>query len=242
MGLLMAVNITFQILEGIDKGRTFREMPPPVTIGREEGNILRLNDERVSRFHAKVQLDNGDFILTDLESTNGTRVNGMAVQIRRLRAGDKVSIGRSILLFGSEEEIAARSAALQTSVKPSMADTHETSVLSHEPDVTYPASPSFEPDSDPMEGISITKGGTLEVPPQTLPPLPRKLAPAQVARLSEILEFLHTGISRATDKLEANEEGTEITLGFNDWQRILAVQMLLARYIRAIADPGTEEV
>src|SRR5579871_4395144 len=103
--------VTFQVLEGIDKGRTFRELPTPVTIGREEGNGLRLNDERVSRFHAKVQVEDGDIILTDLDSTNGTRVNGTAIQIRRLRAGDQLSIGRSMLLFGTMEEIAARRAA-----------------------------------------------------------------------------------------------------------------------------------
>ena len=38
--------LTFQVLEGVDKGRVFRELPIPVTIGREEGNLLRLNDER----------------------------------------------------------------------------------------------------------------------------------------------------------------------------------------------------
>ena len=66
----------------------YRDLPMPVSIGREEGNVLRLNDERVSRFHAKVQLDGNDVILTDLESTNGLRVNGDPVQIRRLQAGD----------------------------------------------------------------------------------------------------------------------------------------------------------
>src|SRR5262252_2634238 len=106
--------VTFQVLEGIDKGRVFRDLPTPVTIGREEGNLLRLNDERVSRFHAKVQSDNGEIILTDLESTNGTRVNGNVVQIRRLRAGDRVGVGRSLLLFGSEQEIAARIEALSS--------------------------------------------------------------------------------------------------------------------------------
>src|SRR5829696_4502966 len=104
--------VTFQVLEGIDKGRVFREMATPVTIGREEGNVLRLNDERVSRFHAKVQFDNGEVIITDLDSTNGTRVNGNVVQIRRLRPGDRVHIGRSILLFGSEQEIQARASVL----------------------------------------------------------------------------------------------------------------------------------
>src|SRR6266478_6629641 len=104
--------VTFQVLDGIDRGRVFRNLVPPVTIGREEGNILRLNDERVSRFHAKVQQDNGDIILTDLESTNGTRVNGNVVQIRRLRPGDRIGVGRSLLLFGSEAEIATRQDAL----------------------------------------------------------------------------------------------------------------------------------
>src|SRR3979409_2347873 len=102
--------VTFQVLEGIDKGRTFRELSTPVSIGREEGNVLRLNDERVSRFHAKIQSDNDEIILMDLESTNGTRVNGTVVQIRRLRPGDRVGVGRSLLLFGSNDEIAARMA------------------------------------------------------------------------------------------------------------------------------------
>src|SRR5271168_3663066 len=104
--------VTFQILEGVDKGRYFRDLPTPVTIGREEGNVLRLNDERVSRFHAKVQFDNSEVILTDLESTNGTRVNGNVIQIRRLRPGDRVGVGRSLLLFGSEKEIAERMVTL----------------------------------------------------------------------------------------------------------------------------------
>ena len=55
--------VTFQVLEGIDRGRIYRELELPVTIGREEGNTLRLNDERVSRFHAKVQIDGDDYIL-----------------------------------------------------------------------------------------------------------------------------------------------------------------------------------
>src|SRR5215475_400264 len=115
--------VTFQVLEGVDKGRIFRELPIPLTIGREEGNILRLNDERVSRFHAKVQQDNGDIILTDLESTNGTRVNGNTVQIRRLLPGDRVGVGRSVLIFGSNEEIAARMAAEKSSERPTIMPT-----------------------------------------------------------------------------------------------------------------------
>src|SRR6266403_2015662 len=104
--------VTIQVLEGVDKGRVFRNLPTPVTVGREEGNLLRLNDERVSRYHAKVQFDNEDVILTDLDSTNGTRINGRPVQIRRLLPGDRVGVGRSILVFGTPEEIAARIAEI----------------------------------------------------------------------------------------------------------------------------------
>src|SRR5690242_3084194 len=113
--------VTFRVLEGIDKGRVFRELTTPVTIGREEGNVLRLNDERVSRYHAKVQADNNEIILTDLESTNGTRVNGNVVQIRRLRPGDRIGVGRSLLLFGSELEIASRGAQLTGLLTPATA-------------------------------------------------------------------------------------------------------------------------
>src|SRR5437899_4914802 len=131
--------VTFQVLEGIDKGRVFRELATPVTIGREEGNVLRLNDERVSRYHAKVQQDDSDVILTDLESTNGTRVNGNVVQIRRLRVGDRVCVGRSLLLFGSNEEIAARMVTLGTKAKPALTGGDMAASLSAEGPATVQA-------------------------------------------------------------------------------------------------------
>src|SRR5262249_32613799 len=70
-----------------------------------------------------------------------------------------------------------------------------------------------------------------------LPPLPQKLSPSQAARLAEILDFLHHHLSRATQAPQANEEATQVTLTFADWQCILSVQKLLARYLRAITEP-----
>ena len=64
-----------------------------------------------------------------------------------------------------------------------------------------------------------------------------KLTPSQAARLAEMLDFLHRHLTLATENIHANEEGTQVTLGFADWQRVLAVQMLLARYVRAVAEP-----
>src|SRR6187399_3105195 len=105
--------ITLRVLDGADRGRVYEDLPTPVTIGREEGNLLQLNDERVSRFHVKIQEDQDKIVITDLESTNGTKVNGEDIQLRILRYGDIISIGRSVLLFGSREQIADRLAALR---------------------------------------------------------------------------------------------------------------------------------
>ena len=69
-------SITLQVLEGMERGTVFDDLQTPISIGREEDNMIRLNDERVSRFHVKIQQDGDRIILTDLESTNGTRVNG----------------------------------------------------------------------------------------------------------------------------------------------------------------------
>ena len=105
--------ITLRVLDGADRGRIFENISTPLTIGREEGNPIQLNDERISRFHLKIQEDEGKLVLTDLESTNGTKVNGEPVQLWRLRPGDVINLGRTVVLFGSREEIAARLAKLR---------------------------------------------------------------------------------------------------------------------------------
>ena len=100
--------ITLRVLDGADRGQIYENLVAPITIGREEGNSVQLNDERISRFHLKIQEDQGKLVLTDLESTNGTRVNGEDTHLRILRYGDVVSVGRSVLLFGTRDQIAGR--------------------------------------------------------------------------------------------------------------------------------------
>ena len=80
--------LTLRVVQGADRGRVYSELKTPISIGREEGNTIQLNDERISRFHCKIQEDNDHLVLTDLESTNGTRVNGQDCQLRILRFGD----------------------------------------------------------------------------------------------------------------------------------------------------------
>lgn len=97
----MAQSITLRILQGSDRGKVYHNLPTPVTIGREEGNVVQLNDERISRFHVKIQEDDGRLVVTDLDSTNGTRVNGHVCNLKILRNGDTISVGRTVLLVGN---------------------------------------------------------------------------------------------------------------------------------------------
>jgi pSer/pThr/pTyr-binding forkhead associated (FHA) protein len=231
--------VTFRVLDGIDKGRVFRDLPTPVTLGREEGNLLRLNDERVSRYHAKVQFDNGEIILTDLESTNGTRVNNTVVQIRRLKPGDRISIGRSQLLFGSDDEIRTRQAQLNALTTPNT-DGSSLPATVHASTLAAQFDHDAEFELATQEKL-IQADGALFLGAKPLPPLPQKMSPSQAARLAELLDFLHRHLAAATDNIHANDEGTQVTLNYTDWQRIVAVQLLLARYVRAIAEPDVLE-
>ena len=225
-------NVTFLVLEGIDKGRVYRQLTVPVTIGREEGNALRLNDERVSRYHAKVQTEDGDVILTDLESTNGTRVNGSTIQIRRLRAGDQVSIGRTLLLFGTMEEIESRRTG-------KLLPLHENGIQTIQAGELAAAAGRSPTESSLQQRVEYAPT-EWRARDEDVPPLPNKLSGSQSARLAEIFDYLHRGITTAVENIDANEDGTEVRLGFNEWQTIQAVQLLLAKYTRAIGEPDGE--
>jgi DNA-binding SARP family transcriptional activator len=71
----------------------------PCTIGRHRENTLAIADANISRRHAVIQLVDGDFVLTDLGSTNGTFVNGVAVAEHRLVSGDDIRLGDTVLRF-----------------------------------------------------------------------------------------------------------------------------------------------
>lgn len=73
-----------------------------VTIGRNPGNIIRINNPSVSRRHTKFVYENGECTLYDLNSSNGTYVNGMRIQNQVLEDGDLVRVGEFPLEFVDE--------------------------------------------------------------------------------------------------------------------------------------------
>lgn len=71
----------------------------PVTIGRLPDCDVVLSDPNVSRRHAEVRRRGNDFVVIDLGSTNGTRVNGAGVRERRLNDGDEIMVGSTRIRF-----------------------------------------------------------------------------------------------------------------------------------------------
>ena len=86
-----------EVVAGQDTGKVFRFTRGNVTVGRKTGEIP-LSDLEVSRRHAVVEVFGREMIfLRDLGSTNGTYHNGRKVGVSRLRSGDTVGVGRSVL-------------------------------------------------------------------------------------------------------------------------------------------------
>ena len=223
------MQITLRILDGADQGRVYNELTTPVSIGREEGNSIQLNDERVSRFHVKIQEDNDKIILTDLESTNGTKVNGDEIRLRILRYGDLITIGRSLLLYGSEEQIAQRLADLRNRHSEGM-----TLSPKDAENLDRAASLDFE--------LSWHEDSEIQATLHSLqtPELPEGLSPGQSAQLSEILEYMHLRLRDLLETVHVDDSKETVTLAQNRWQNVLDLHARLALYLRNISDPPEE--
>ena len=97
-----APKASLAIREGEDR-REIGLGPEPLAIGRDPQNDVVLDDRRVSRKHAEIRLRLGRFTLYDLQSTNGTYVNGRRVAEIVLSDGDRLSIGGVELLYRAAE-------------------------------------------------------------------------------------------------------------------------------------------
>jgi hypothetical protein len=73
-----------------------------VTIGRLAECDVVLKDKGASRKHAQLKRRDGTWTLTDLGSTNGTRLNGQTIQSRELSDGDTITIGTTVIEFRRE--------------------------------------------------------------------------------------------------------------------------------------------
>lgn len=68
-------------------------------MGRRDGNVVTLPDSSVSGDHAQIVYKDNGWVLRDLGSTNGTRVNGLTVEETRLQERDQVQFGSVSMIF-----------------------------------------------------------------------------------------------------------------------------------------------
>lgn len=87
------------VIRGNDQGSRFELSEGTISLGRDASNDIQLHDTEVSRRHAQIYASGEVYTVSDLNSSNGTYVNGRPIEAHRLESGDHVQIGRTLMLF-----------------------------------------------------------------------------------------------------------------------------------------------
>lgn len=193
--------VTLRIIDGPQRGTIYNQVSLPITIGREEGNVVRLTDDRISRYHVKLHEQEKSVLLSDLQSTNGTRVNGEVISSWLLKPGDLIFLGKSVVLFGSADEIAGRLHQLRqersvsfveldagNEVLPALAQALEQENKNHSSEHSPSQSPSVPPlDRELFRAMPPEDWALLyRLAPPTLP---ARLTHKQAAQLAELFQY-----------------------------------------------------
>jgi pSer/pThr/pTyr-binding forkhead associated (FHA) protein len=94
-----------QVIKGLEKGKEIALEKDQLTLGRGQDVDLYLEDSGASREHARIEHAKGQFMLVDLESSNGTFLNGRRIKGSKiLSSGDLIAIGDAVIEFQLETE------------------------------------------------------------------------------------------------------------------------------------------
>jgi len=83
-------------MDGVHAGAVFAVDQLPYTMGRHASNTLQIDEDSISRFHARITRDEQGFHLEDLQSRNGTFVGGKRITRHRLKYGEGLSLGAKV--------------------------------------------------------------------------------------------------------------------------------------------------
>lgn len=93
------------VINGVDLGKKYSLVQSSTMIGRSSKVDIQIDEDSISRNHAIIEKREGEFIIRDLESTNGTYVNDRPIRSHSLRDGDQIKIGSTIFKFLSGSNI-----------------------------------------------------------------------------------------------------------------------------------------
>ncbi len=126
---------TLVVTEGRGAGRSY-PVPRALVLGREKGVDVQIGDAGASREHCKIYQQDGDWFVIDLNSRNGTKVNGQKVSRWHLAHGDLITIGTTSIRFDEpaarRAEAAAPAPAAPAAAKPSAAAPRGPSAIDRE--------------------------------------------------------------------------------------------------------------
>jgi two-component system, NtrC family, response regulator HydG len=97
------------VVEGPERGQSFElspNRPAPLLIGQSPSCDVRLTDRHASRRHASLEIVNGRIVLRDLDSTNGTFVDGLSIAGAYLRGEETIKIGATTFRFARRDLVA----------------------------------------------------------------------------------------------------------------------------------------
>ena len=145
---------SFYVIRGRDNGQHFAIRGASASIGREAINQIQLRDSEVSRRHARIiRTAESNFEIVDNGSSNGTFVNGRRVQSHVLKSGDRVQVGRTLMIFtGGPDLNSTRSIEAVEIVTPGSADSLSQIRSSMESQLAT-ASSQTDPDQIPADSL-----------------------------------------------------------------------------------------
>ena len=102
------------VIQGRNRGTRFEIHADQgaISIGREAGNAVQVDDNEVSRRHAEIRRVGAGYVLGDLKSSNGTYVNDTRIERSELASGDRIRLGRTVLVYAKDGEDPAMFAAV----------------------------------------------------------------------------------------------------------------------------------
>ena len=106
------------VVSGSDAGKQFPLDGQTVTVGRHSENVVPLRDDKVSRRHLELRRTPTGYRLVDLGSGNGTKLNDRPVRSADLRAGDRITIGDTVLEYAADPADSQRGEETRVIVSP----------------------------------------------------------------------------------------------------------------------------